>query len=104
MRFIMMGSRALTDGFALFGFETFPDATIEMVENTLLDLLKSKEKALVFLENNLSQNVSSAALLRVRSEAVGVIVTEIPPLNAPETYRPAVEDLILRVLGPSALD
>jgi len=104
MRFIMMGSKALTDGFALLGFETFPDATVEVVENTLNELLKSKEKALIFLENNLSQTISSRALLRVRSEAVGIIMTEIPPLNAPETYRPAVEELILRVLGPSALD
>ncbi len=104
MRFIMMGSKALTDGFALLGFEIFPDATIETVEMLLSDLLKNKQKALVFLENNLSQNVSSQSLLRVRTEAVGVIITEIPPLNAPETYRPAVEDLILRVLGPAALD
>ena len=29
---------------------------------------------------------------------------EIPPLDAPESYRPPVEALVTRVLGPSALE
>jgi len=31
-------------------------------------------------------------------------VTEVPPLHAPEAYHPQVEELVLRVLGPSALE
>ena len=50
-----MGSQALAEGFALIGFEIFPNATAELVETELSKLLKSQEKALVFLEDSLTQ-------------------------------------------------
>jgi len=103
MRLIMMGSEALCEGFALLGFETFPDALSKDVENILLELLNAQEKALVFLENNLSQEPSSV-FLRARSESDRIIITEIPSLNAPNTYKPSVESLIARVLGTAVLD
>ena len=103
MKLIFMGSHALAEGFALLGFETFPNATTDMVEDILAELLKNKEKALVFLEDQLTQQQGST-FLRARSEAAGIIITEIPPLNAPETYRPSVEELVARVLGPAVLD
>lgn len=98
-----MGSHALADGFALLGFETFPNATTDSVENLLSELLKNKDKALVFLEDNLTRQ-PGPTFLRARSEAASIIITEIPPLSAPETYRPSVEDLVARVLGPSVLE
>lgn len=103
MRLIVMGSHTLTEGFELLGFETFPDATVTTVETVLSELLASKEKALVFLENTLSYP-PPPAVLRVRRSASRIILTEIPPLNAPETYRPLVEDLVVRVLGTAALE
>jgi vacuolar-type H+-ATPase subunit F/Vma7 len=103
MRLIFMGSHALADGFALLGFETFPDATTDRVESLLSELLKNKDKALVFLEDNLTRQ-PGPAFLRARSEAASIIITEIPPLSTPETYRPSVEDLVARVLGPSVLE
>lgn len=105
-----MGQKALTDGFALLGFETFPDATANTVESVISELLATKEKALVFLENGLSEVTdteiqrASSAVLRARRAAARIIITEIPPLNAPETYRPLVEDLVNRVLGAAVLD
>ncbi len=98
-----MGSQALAEGFALLGFEIFQDANTETVESELSKLLKSKERALVFLEDKLTQQ-PGPSFLRARTEAAGIIITEIPPLNAPETYRPSVEELVARVLGPSVLD
>ncbi|OQW95910.1 MAG: hypothetical protein BWK79_00660 [Beggiatoa sp. IS2] len=103
MRLIVMGSRTLTEGFELLGFETFPEATVDTIEKVLSELLASKEKALVFLENTLSYP-PPPAVLRARRLASRVIITEIPPLNAPDTYRPLVEDLVVRVLGASALE
>ncbi len=103
MRLIFLGSQALADGFSLLGFETFPEANLETVETVLADLLKTKAKALVFLETGLSEQPSHL-VAKVRQESASIIMTEIPPLNAPETYRPLVEDLIVRVLGASALD
>lgn len=103
MRLIMMGSAELCEGFALLGFETFPNATPKNVEEILSELTQNQEKALVFLENNLSQE-PSAVFLHTRSESDRIIITEIPSLNAPNTYRPSVDSLIARVLGAAALD
>lgn len=100
MRLIFMGHEALADGFALLGFEIFAS---DDVEKLLSELIKHKEKALIFLEDSLAQSPKDA-FLRARSEAAGIIITEIPPLNAPENYRPVVEDLVARVLGASVLD
>jgi vacuolar-type H+-ATPase subunit F/Vma7 len=103
MKLIFIGSNALAEGFALLGFQIFANATTDTVEQILSELLKNKEKALVFVENYLTQQPGSS-FLRARSEAAGIIITEIPPLNAPETYRPSVEQLVARVLGPSVLE
>ena len=35
---------------------------------------------------------------------VRIVITEIPPLHAPETYQPLVEDLVTRVLGAAVLE
>jgi len=98
-----MGSQALAEGFALIGFEIFPNATAKLVETELSKLLKNQEKALVFLEDSLTQQ-PGPSLLRARTEAAGIILSEIPPLNAPENYQPMVEALVARILGPSVLD
>ena len=111
MRYIVMGSKALTEGFALLGFEAFPDATTDQVESVLTGLLKRQEKALVFLESTLTYKHNAKtpedilpAISRLRREAAWVIITEIPPLHSPEIYRPSVETLVARVLGDSVLD
>jgi vacuolar-type H+-ATPase subunit F/Vma7 len=102
MRLIFMGSQALAEGFALIGFEIFPNATTELVETELSKLLKSQEKALVLLEDSLTQQ-PGPSFLHARTKAAGIILSEIPPLNAPEDYHPSVEALVARVLGPSVL-
>ncbi len=101
MRLIFMGSNALAEGFALLGFETFPNATLDTVENTLTELLKKQSKALVFLENSLT---TGPVFLQARSESTGIIITEIPALNEPDSYKPSVEELVERVLGSSVLE
>lgn len=103
MRLIAMGHAALTQGFALLGFETHPDADREMVESVLEQLLKHREKALVLLEHELAR-ADGVYLNRVRSEGGRIVVVEVPPLHAPADYHPPVEDLVERVLGPSALE
>ena len=103
MRIIAMGGQALIDGFALLGFETYADATSGDVEQMLSELIRNKEKALLFLEHSLSR-AAGPHLARVRKEGGHIIVSEVPPLHAPEDYRPPVEELVSRVLGPSALE
>lgn len=103
MRLIFLGSESLAEGFALLGFEVFADATVATVEKVLTDLLKHKGKALVFVEDTLSRQ-PSPSFLRVRNESDRIVITEIPALNAPETYKPLVEELVTRVLGAAVLE
>lgn len=102
-RLIAMGGRALMEGFALIGFETWPEATEEDLDKLLGDLERGREEALVLLEPSLSRS-HSARLAHVRAESPSIIVIEIPPLHAPDDYRPAVEDLVVKLLGSGALE
>ena len=102
-RLIVMGSAALCEGFGLVGMETRADATPADVEALLMELTRSQEPALIFLEHRLAR-VAGAWLQRVRDEGGRIVVTEVPALNAPSDYRPAVDEMVLALLGPSALE
>ena len=101
-RLIAMGSAALTTGFSLIGFETWPDATDEQLEQLLTELHQRGDTALVFLEPKLA-NCDCSILRDIQRQGGRIVVTEIPPLDAPGDYRPQVEDLVISVLGKSAL-
>lgn len=101
-RLIMMGSAALTTGFSLIGFETWPDATFDQLEQLLTELHQQGETALVFLEPALAK-CDCSILQDIQKQGGRIVVTEIPPLDAPGDYRPQVEDLVISVLGKSAL-
>ena len=103
MRLIAVGGAALVQGFALLGAETYEDATGEDLERVLADVLRGRDQALIFGERGLVAR-GGRNLDRVRREGGRIIVSEIPPLDAPESYRPPVEALVTRVLGPSALE
>jgi vacuolar-type H+-ATPase subunit F/Vma7 len=102
-RIIVAGSSALTEGFALIGVETLPDASAEQLESLLEELWKRDQKALLFIEHGLARSAGSW-LKRVRDDSGRVVVTEVPPLHAPRDYHPLVEDVVKAVLGPSALE
>lgn len=102
MRTLAMGHSALMDGFALLGIETWPDATIEDVERELTQLLRKRERALIYLQSNLAQD-SSGLLQQVRSEGGDILISEIPDILSARDYRAPVEMLIERVLGKHAL-
>jgi vacuolar-type H+-ATPase subunit F/Vma7 len=103
MRMIAMGGHALTEGFALIGFESFTNPTAETVEQVIGELLRQGEKALVFLEYGVAPK-ESKILAQVHREGGRIVIAEVPEVNAPQAYRARVEDLVLRVLGPSALE
>ena len=103
MRMIAMGTAALAEGFALLGFETYPDADAARVEKVLEELVRGQHEALVILEQHLARN-DGVFLKQVRNESGRIVVTEVPPLHAPADYRPPVEELVERSLGASALE
>jgi len=92
-RLIAMGGAALMQGFALIGFETWPDADEETVERVLTEVLRNRQRALVLLEPHLAR-CNCAALRIVLTEGGRVVVSEIPPLGSPEDYHPVVDDLL----------
>jgi len=100
---IAMGGAGLAQGFALIGFETWPDASEEQLETLLNELLEHQDNALVFLEPYLAR-CDCAPLRRAQQESGRVVVIEVPPLHDPEAYQPAVEELVASVLGSRALE
>ncbi len=102
-RMIAIGSAALVEGFALVGFEIYPDAGEKELELVLNELVRHNAKALVLLESDLAR-CDCPVLQYIRSEYVRVVVVEIPQLHAPCDFHPQVEQLVLSVLGPEALE
>jgi vacuolar-type H+-ATPase subunit F/Vma7 len=102
-RLIAMGSAALMDNFALIGFETHADAEPEDVEGLLDRLTRERTRALLVLEQALARE-PGPALARARNEDPHLVIVEIPPLQAPDEFRPEVEELVRLVLGPGALE
>ena len=98
---IAMGQRPLMEGFALLGFETWPDADTEDLETVLSELVHSGQKALVLLETYLSRS-PCPLLADIRIHGGNIIVTEVPAINAAQQYHPFVEDLVVKVLGKQA--
>ena len=86
-RLIAMGSSALMEGYALIGFETWPEAGADDVEQVLTDLLGHRHRALIFLEPRLARS-GGAMLQKVRQRrrahrhyrgAAAAVAAGIPP-------------------------
>ena len=101
-RLIVLGSAGLTEGFSLIGAEVYPDADQAQVEEVLAQLVKAGGQALVLLESPLAHG-GGVWLNRLRNEGGQIVVTELPPLAAPQNYAPAVDAVVRAVLGPEAL-
>lgn len=102
-RLIALGSAALMEGFALIGFETYPDPTPAALEDLLRDLLHGQQGALVMIEQGLVRN-PGRQLARALREGARIVITEIPALQHPAGYRSRVDRLVQALLGPSALE
>jgi len=102
-RMLAFGSAPLVEGFALIGFEAYPDASPELLEQTLARLHRSNATALVLVEHQLARS-GGEWFRRLRNEGGRIVITEVPPLHAPADYHPAVEDLVTEVLGEQALE
>lgn len=101
-RLIVLGSAGLADGFSLIGAEVYADAEPATVETVLEQLARSGDAALVLLETPLAHG-GSPWLNRLRNEGGRIVITELPPLPAPQDYAPAVDAVVRVVLGADAL-
>lgn len=102
-RMLALGSAPLVQGFALIGFEAYPDATASQLERILAELYRGNTTALVLVEHDLARE-GGDWYSRVRSEGGRIVISEVPPLNTPADYHPAVEDLVTDILGEHALE
>jgi vacuolar-type H+-ATPase subunit F/Vma7 len=102
-RMIALGSAALMEGFALIGFETWPDPAPETIEKLLQELLRNRQAALVVIEQSLARN-PGRYLLRAQGEGGRIVITEIPEIHLSGSYRSRVESLVQSILGPAALE
>ncbi len=103
MKIIAIGNAALMDGFALLGIETFADASADEINELLTQLVRNRERALVYLQQNLmSQGIPM--IQQLRAQGGSILICEIPDLHTAEDYQPEVEKLIGRVLGSSVLE
>jgi vacuolar-type H+-ATPase subunit F/Vma7 len=101
-RLLVLGSAGLVEGFGLIGAELYPDADPAKVEEVLSELAASGREALVLLETRLA-HAGGPMLNQLRNSGGHIVVTELPPLFAPEDYAPAVDAVVHAVLGPEAL-
>ena len=101
-RLVVLGSAGLADGFSLIGAEVHADADPATVEAVLEELGRSGDAALVLLETPLA-HAGGPWLNRLRNEGGRIVITELPPLPAPQDYAPAVDEVVRAVLGPDAL-
>lgn len=101
-RLVVLGSAGLVEGFGLIGAEVHPDADPAKVEAVLGELVASGREALVLLETHLA-HAGGPMLKQLRNSGGHIVVTELPPLFAPQDYAPAVDDVVRAVLGAEAL-
>lgn len=102
-RMIALGSSALMEGFALIGFETYADPAPEVIEELLQNLLRNQQAALIVIEQSLTRNPGHH-LMRAQNEGGRIVITEIPEIRMSGNYHSRVEDLVLSLLGPTALE
>ena len=55
-RLIALGSAALTEGFALIGFEARADPTLAAIEKLMQELQRNQQAALVVIEQSIARN------------------------------------------------
>lgn len=101
-RLVVLGSAGLVDGFRLIGAEVHADVDADGVDAVLAQLVKDGDAALVLLETHLA-HAGGAWLDRLRNEGGHIVITELPPLHAPQDYVPAVDAVVHAVLGPDAM-
>jgi vacuolar-type H+-ATPase subunit F/Vma7 len=97
-RQLFFGDANLATGFRLAGFEIFPDARIEQLEQMLEELQLNRAPAFVVIDERLAES-DSHRLEEVRREGGRILLTQVPPLTHPEQMKSSVDNHIQQLLG-----
>ena len=103
MRIMAIGNEPLMDGFSLLGMETYADISENELELLLTEVLESKERALIYLQQDLAQ-ANIPVLDKIRKEGGSILISELPHLHQPDHRLATIDTLITRVMGASALE
>jgi vacuolar-type H+-ATPase subunit F/Vma7 len=102
-RLLFLGDRALAQGFALIGFETWPDATIEQLDQVLEELRNERRGALVVLDQQLAAG-DSRLLPRIEADGRHVAIIEVPALADAQGFHLDVDDELQALLAGAQLE
>lgn len=97
-RQLFFGDANLATGFKLAGFEVFPDAGIEQLEQALEQLQINRIPAFVVIDQQLAES-DSHRLEEVRREGGRILLTQVPPLTHAELMKSSVDNHIQQLLG-----
>ncbi len=97
-RLYFLGEAGLANGFRLAGFEVYPDADVRTLDRLLGELCERRQRAFVILDHALA-DFESKMLQQVRAEGGRILLTQIPPLNAPDDHHSCIDREIARLLG-----
>ena len=78
-RMLFLGDDSLADGFRLIGFETHPNPSLEQVDRIFLDLIRSRDRAFVIVDEQVMR-FDAGNLQRVRAEGGRIVVVAVPTL------------------------
>lgn len=91
------------DGFSLLGIRTYVDESTDVINSVLNELMRNQQRALIFMQQDLI-SADMPVVRQLRESGGSILICEIPNLQDADDYKPAVESLIRRVLGSSALE
>ena len=97
-RLLCLGERTLTEGFALIGFEVWPDAARADLDRLLAELQREGQAAFLLIDQALAAS-GSERLARVQREGGRILVAELPPVNAPGRFHIDIDDQVSALLG-----
>lgn len=97
-RLLFLGERALAEGFALLGFETWPDAGVADLDRVLDEVRRDPLGAFVIIDRRLA-DAGSRLLPLVQAEGRRVVVIEVPTLANPEDFHLGTDEQVRALLG-----
>lgn len=101
-RMLFLGDDSLAEGFSVIGFETYPNPEPGEVDRVFRELLSTREKAFVIVDDAVMQ-MDVEHLKRVRREGGRIVVVAVPQLAAPPKLGSEVADRLSSMFGGANL-
>lgn len=97
-RMLFLGDDLLADGFRLIGFQTFPSPDPGTVDRVFRELLQSRTKAFVIVDDQIMKS-DIKGLAAARREGGRIVVVSVPLLNEPPHLASEVCDRLAAMFG-----